>query len=128
MSGNIGPRESEELAALLFEAEIARARARGYLDALIATSSLPSNSGVSLRASITEGGAVPSLGGQTKACGVAVAPPYNKGEGLEKKRDGHEDKQRGNLGEGTQSGVEGIEQRERLRDSIPANLPESRFP
>lgn len=129
--GGVSPRVLEELAVLVTEAELAKARVRGYLDAVIATHGLSHETAVRLRAVLSnqDGGVLPSGGAGNKSAALQFGPPVFSNKQREEKDGIHsEDQYECNQREGSQSGGENHNERARRRDTIPANLPEGRFP
>ena len=124
-------RALEELAALVAEAELAKARVRGYLDAIIATQGLSRETAVRLRAVLTnhqDGGVVLPGGTGNKSAALRSGSPVFSDRQREEKDGNGEDKHDSNQRKGPQGGVENHDERDRRRDTIPANLPEGRFP
>ena len=130
-AGDVPPRVLEELAALVTEAELAKARVRGYLDAVIATQGLSQETAVRLRAVLSnqDGGVVPSGGAGNKSAALLSGPPgFSDKQREEKDGKRSEDQHDRNQRQSSQGGVESHDERDRRRDTIPANLPEGRFP
>ena len=125
----IPDRVSEELATLMVDAELARARARGYLDAVLSVFGLPGETAVKVRSALatTENDCGMQFGGGGAAGAASGAASSSKTE-TPHKEDGtdenqHSDDQR----ESASSGIEGHDERSRRRDTLPSNLPEARY-
>ena len=125
----IPDRVSEELATLMVDAELARARARGYLDAVLSVYGLPGETSVKIRSALasTEQGSEKQFGGGGAAGAASSAVSSSKKE-TPHKEDGTDENQHSNDQRKSASvGIEGHDERSRRRDTLPANLPEARY-
>ena len=97
----IPERVSEELATLLVDAEIARARARGYLDAVISLCGLPGDTAVRVRSSLASNnkkknsGCVVQPGGGGVHGAASGAAPSKLEDGAPQKEDESDEDQHG---------------------------------